>query len=289
MELLLKVTSEEPRPPRALDRSIPPDLDAIVMRCLRKDPGERYASAADLEEDLDAYLERRRVRAYRGGLLYATRTLLRRSPVATAAALLLLAATAVATGMWVRSDWQSARQAAAAQSFGAQVAGLESLLWKERSLPAHDIRSALQQVRRRMREIESEIERRGEVSRAPGHLALGNVHLALGEPDAALPHLELAWAEGYSPRETAWALGSALAAIYQRGLESLETLADEELRAAERDRLDREHGDRARQLLRAARGCTAASPTYVESVLALVEGRTGDGLRLARKSFSEAP
>ena len=289
MELLLKVTSEEPRPPRGFDRSIPADLESVVMRCLRKDPAERYPSAAELADDLEAVLEHRRVRAHRGGVTYLLHTLLRRSPTLSTVAALLLSATMVATGMWGRSEWRSARQAAAAQSFGAQVARLESLLWKERSLPVHDIGPAVAAVRARMEAIEAEIERRGEVAGAPGHLALGNAHLALGELDAAVEHLEIAWAEGHAPRETAWALGSALGAIYQRGLSSLETITDPDLRATEHRRLDRQYGDRARDLLRRARGCTSASPLFVDSVLALAEGRTEDGLRLAGASFAESP
>lgn len=48
----LKQVNEQPRPPRELRPSIPPDLDAIIMRALRKDPAERYASAKEMRADL---------------------------------------------------------------------------------------------------------------------------------------------------------------------------------------------------------------------------------------------
>jgi serine/threonine protein kinase len=40
---------------RDLDPSMPPPLDAIVRKCLRKDPGERYADAAALAADLESW------------------------------------------------------------------------------------------------------------------------------------------------------------------------------------------------------------------------------------------
>lgn len=43
---------ESPQPPSAIRPDLPPDLDAVVLRCLAKKPGERYASAANLETSL---------------------------------------------------------------------------------------------------------------------------------------------------------------------------------------------------------------------------------------------
>jgi serine/threonine-protein kinase len=40
---------------RELDPSIPPPLDAIVRKCIRKDPAERYPDAAALAADLESW------------------------------------------------------------------------------------------------------------------------------------------------------------------------------------------------------------------------------------------
>jgi len=289
MELLLKVTSEEPVPPRSVDRTIPSDLDAVVMRCLRKDPAERYRSAEELADDLDAVLRRRPVRAYRGGPAYRVRTFVRRAPALSTAAAVLVAATVATTGMWLHTAWYSSRQAAAAHRLGAEVARLEGLLWRDRSLPVHDVRPTLEAVHQRVGDLEREVARAGPASSAPGELALGTALLALGDPDAAVVHLEEAWASGYAPADSAWALGDALGRLYRRGLAGLPGIADPELREAERQRLERELGDRTRDLLRRAAGTTSASPAHVASLLALHEGRARDGLELARAAFAEAP
>ena len=49
-----RVLTAEPAPLSRVNPLCPPALDSIVTRCLRKDPAERYASAADLVADLES-------------------------------------------------------------------------------------------------------------------------------------------------------------------------------------------------------------------------------------------
>jgi serine/threonine-protein kinase len=51
-----RILTLEPAPPSVVNPLFPPALDAIVARCLKKDPAERYGSAAGLAADLDALL-----------------------------------------------------------------------------------------------------------------------------------------------------------------------------------------------------------------------------------------
>jgi len=99
----------------ALDGRIPPassvvggtrgkqlrgDLDAILSMALRRDPQERYATAAALGEDLLRYLHGEPVKARRGATVYVVRKFVARHAVAVAgagiAALMLCAAVAFA-------------------------------------------------------------------------------------------------------------------------------------------------------------------------------------------------
>jgi serine/threonine protein kinase len=49
VSVLTKVVHEEPVPPIQICPSIPPELDRIVLRCLRKDPARRYQMMADVK------------------------------------------------------------------------------------------------------------------------------------------------------------------------------------------------------------------------------------------------
>ena len=56
---LLRAVAEEPIVPPSLVRpEVPPELDAVVLRALERDPGARYPSARALARDLGAFVSR---------------------------------------------------------------------------------------------------------------------------------------------------------------------------------------------------------------------------------------
>jgi tetratricopeptide (TPR) repeat protein len=54
-----QVRTAEPVPPRRLVPQVPLDLELICLKCLRKDPKDRFASAAELAEELRRFQEGR--------------------------------------------------------------------------------------------------------------------------------------------------------------------------------------------------------------------------------------
>jgi eukaryotic-like serine/threonine-protein kinase len=55
-DLMLKIQTSEPENIRKYNSHVPPDLGAIVIKCLEKDRARRYATAGDLAEDLGRFL-----------------------------------------------------------------------------------------------------------------------------------------------------------------------------------------------------------------------------------------
>jgi len=51
-EIFHQVISVDPRPPRELDESIPAELERICLKALSKRASDRYATAAELADDL---------------------------------------------------------------------------------------------------------------------------------------------------------------------------------------------------------------------------------------------
>ncbi|MEZ5355489.1 MAG: serine/threonine-protein kinase [Bryobacteraceae bacterium] len=98
------------------------DLDAILMKALRREPQERYATVDQMAEDLEAFLESRPVRARKGDFLYRARKFARRYWLPVAAASLALAGLSV--GLWVAN-----RERAIAQRRFDDVRQLSSKLF----------------------------------------------------------------------------------------------------------------------------------------------------------------
>jgi serine/threonine protein kinase len=63
--LLHQILNDEPQPPRSVDRSIPVELETIILKAVAKEPEERYATAGELVADLRRFLEDRPVLARR--------------------------------------------------------------------------------------------------------------------------------------------------------------------------------------------------------------------------------
>ena len=65
LSVAMRVIEEDPVPPRRLRPDVDAGLDAVVLKCLEKDPGRRYATAAELAEELGRYVAGESVRARR--------------------------------------------------------------------------------------------------------------------------------------------------------------------------------------------------------------------------------
>jgi hypothetical protein len=67
-EVLNRLAFGEPEAPRNVDRSIPAELDKIVLKAMERDPASRYATAQELANDLRRFLKNEPVRARRPSL-----------------------------------------------------------------------------------------------------------------------------------------------------------------------------------------------------------------------------
>jgi serine/threonine protein kinase/Tfp pilus assembly protein PilF len=135
-ELALVVGEQVPPPPSAIAsdaqtaRLLRGDLDAIVLFAMHKEPGMRYATAADLAADIRRHLAREPVVARHPTLGYRAKCLVKRNGsrlVASAAVVVVLAGVLFA--FWARSQ-QDAREAAGMPARGV-------------STPAWDIRKSI--------------------------------------------------------------------------------------------------------------------------------------------------
>lgn len=85
-EMVRVICQEPPRRPgvASSDRRLDADLEAILLKALRKEPQERYLTAEQLGSDVQAYLDGKPVSARRGTLRYRAGKFARRNRLALA-------------------------------------------------------------------------------------------------------------------------------------------------------------------------------------------------------------
>ncbi len=167
MDTVLQVLSDEPVLPRRLNPSIPLDLETISLKCLEKEPGRRYASAAALAADLRRFLAGEPIAARPVTRLERLAKWARRKPTLAAAYTLGLLAVLLGgfggTAVWQWRAAERARDAAkSAQTEAEQArdtaksAKAEAERQRDR---ADDARSAADKARVAEQDARAEAER----------------------------------------------------------------------------------------------------------------------------------
>ena len=127
-QTLQAVQQEEPPVPSQQRVGIPRDLDAICLKCLEKNPQNRYRSAGELENDLGRFLRDEPVLARRISSVDRTARWCRRNPVLAGSLatliVVLTSATAISSALWWKADraWKTSAMHAAEASQRASEA-----------------------------------------------------------------------------------------------------------------------------------------------------------------------
>jgi WD40 repeat protein/tRNA A-37 threonylcarbamoyl transferase component Bud32 len=137
IKILNQVASARPESPRRFRPNVPRDLETICLKCLEKEPVHRYASMADLADDLQRFAEGHPIRARRPGWMETGIKWVRRQPrVATAGTLLgSLVCCLVTALIWIsnRDSTHQANATRALEEIDVHKARAEKLDWLARN------------------------------------------------------------------------------------------------------------------------------------------------------------
>jgi len=105
LETLWRTRADDVVPPARLRPGLPRDLETICLKCLEKEPGRRYPTAASLNEDLNRFLSRGAIQARRPGVRAWIKSWARRRPRTALAILLGLVILATIAGCLLVLAW----------------------------------------------------------------------------------------------------------------------------------------------------------------------------------------
>jgi tetratricopeptide (TPR) repeat protein/tRNA A-37 threonylcarbamoyl transferase component Bud32 len=102
LETQRQLLADDPVPPSRLNPRVPRDLETICLKCLKKQPSERYATAQVLAEDLQRFQRDEPIRARRISLMGRAAKWVRRHPAQSAAiaASALLVVSLLSGALW---------------------------------------------------------------------------------------------------------------------------------------------------------------------------------------------
>jgi serine/threonine-protein kinase len=124
LDTLQQVREKDPQRPRSLNPRVPRDLETICLKCLRKEPAQRYGSAQELADDLEHFLNGEPIQARPMRRLARLARWGRRQRAAVAAAVLVGLIASVLAGanlLWWAQKRAEAEQAVAGYLQQAEV------------------------------------------------------------------------------------------------------------------------------------------------------------------------
>ena len=110
---LEQISNRDPVNPSKIDKHVSRDLETICLKCLRKQPSNRYATAGELSQDLTRFLDHRPISARRISIVErSVRTVCRHPQVAALlAAIVMVSAGSIGILLWQQERMaQDARQ-----------------------------------------------------------------------------------------------------------------------------------------------------------------------------------
>jgi tetratricopeptide (TPR) repeat protein len=104
------IVDKDPPPVRKFNPAVEADLENIIMRSLEKEPSQRYATAFELAEDLDRFLNEEPVLARPAGMMYRLQKRVRKNARLLAAILFTLLAIGGTTALILKGHLDRERE-----------------------------------------------------------------------------------------------------------------------------------------------------------------------------------
>jgi|GEM_PF-3057678 len=273
-ESLKEAIEKAPVPLRKLNKNVPKDVEAIVMKCLEKDYRRRYQTAGELSEDIGRFLNGEPIKAKSSGLFLTFLKRAKKNKIIWAVSSIAFIIIIFLITLLFYVQYKGRIQRNYSIEFEQQIKYLEDTLWYTYSMPLHDIRGEIEAIKERLNYIERRVKQLGNKACGPGFYALGRGYFALHDYERAKYYLELAWNEyNYRVPIVSYFLSLSLIMLYDERDKKADKIADVEIRTKIKNEIKKEYLERAMKFADAGREAQIETWEYIDALKTFYDGR----------------
>jgi serine/threonine protein kinase len=129
MDILRRLSEEEPTNPSLVNPLVAQDLATICLKCLDKDPAQRYRSALAFAEDLERWQRREPILARRAGPILRLRRWTIRNPALATLIVSLATGMALTLVLWAKATEEKNRKSIALAILRTETARQLQQIW----------------------------------------------------------------------------------------------------------------------------------------------------------------
>lgn len=209
----------------------PASLIAVIQKCLKKDPSDRYDSVQDLIADCERYLQGDPVLAKKVTHLDRLNAQLKKYPWASFLSLLLLAVIIGSSWLLVSQKNQAQKRSDGIQQYLVLSKELEQKLREQQILPLHDLSDTYAVINQQIGELNQKLQYTHQAGQGYIHATLGKSYLLLGQAQRAVKSFEMASTSQFNSADMQLQYALALAHAWENEQAQLLQLPSLEQRA----------------------------------------------------------
>lgn len=228
-----------------------PNLVAVIDKCLKKEPQNRYQSMHELITDLQAYLAGEPVMARPLSKAQKLAAAVRKHPVRSVLGLLLLITLLGFSSLLIKQQIQAQEKTRAVQEYTLLSKNLEQRIRARHLLPPHDLTPHYRAIESELKDLSSDLNP-AELESGAIYASLGHTYQLLNQPKQSLTAFEKMQNAGFSTPQTMMQFGLALALAWEQEQVRIAQLPDKEERAKARQQAQLNYLQPAREKLTSA-------------------------------------